>query len=188
MEELSRYSIEELDEGLRERLRPRIDRLGYLGEFFQVAAHQPAALGGFIDFTEALKDALPAREVEVIALTIASRTGNSYERVQHERLALWVGFDEGEVEALERGNVTAADGFSERECAISDLAQSVAAAGGKGCPNAFREVRRLTDDSSAVGLLLMCARYLAHASLANTWRLQPPVASIFDVGEDADRG
>src|SRR5438309_28638 len=78
-------------------------RLGYLGEFFQVAAHQPAALSAFVSFSEALKDALPWRLVEVIALTVSARTGNAYERVQHERLALTLGMRVEEARALASG-------------------------------------------------------------------------------------
>ena len=173
-------AFEELGDGLKARLRGRVERLGYLGEFFQVAAQQPTALGHFVDFTEELKEVLPARQVEVIALTISSRTENVYERVQHERLARVIGFTTREIEALERGTVTCADGFTEGECAIADLAQAVVAAGGKGCPNAYQRVRELTDEASAVALLMMCSRYLAHASISNTWRLAPPVPSIFD--------
>jgi len=33
-------------------LRPRVERLGYLGEFFRYTAHQPQALISFLDFTE----------------------------------------------------------------------------------------------------------------------------------------
>ncbi len=36
--------FDDLDPALREVLRARVERLGYLGEFFQCAAHQPAAL------------------------------------------------------------------------------------------------------------------------------------------------
>ena len=85
---------------LRSRLKARVDRLGYLGEFFQVAAHQPEALAGFIAFTEALKEHLDWRLAEVIALTVATETGNAYERVQHERLALTLGMTESEVRGL----------------------------------------------------------------------------------------
>jgi alkylhydroperoxidase family enzyme len=183
LEGLPHIDFEDLDEGLKERLAPRVERLGYLGEFFQVAAQQPEALGRFIDFTEALKEALPTRLTEVIALTVSSRTQNIYERVQHEHLARKVGFTTAEIEALERGSVTVTDGFTEVECAVADLAQAIVAAGGKGCPNAYRRVRELAGDKAAAGLMMMGARYLAHASISNTWRLEAPVVSIFDRSE-----
>jgi AhpD family alkylhydroperoxidase len=172
--------FDELDEDLKSKLGSRVERLGYLGEFFQVGAVQPTALGHFIEFTEALKDALPAREVEVIALTVSTRTGNDYERVQHEQLARRIGMTDSEIEALGRGHITAAQGFSEAECAVADLAQAVVAAGGKGCPSAYQRVREVTDDASAVALLMMSARYVAHSAISCTWCLEPPVPSIFD--------
>ena len=66
-------------------MRPRVERLGYLGEFFQCAANVPDALLAFDVFTAALKRALPDRVTEVVALTVATRLGNAYERHQHER-------------------------------------------------------------------------------------------------------
>src|SRR5216684_4295787 len=75
-------------------LRPRVERLGYLGEFFRYAAHQPKALMSFLEFTEDLKQALPDNLTEVVALTVARLMENDYERVQHERLALKRGLGE----------------------------------------------------------------------------------------------
>jgi AhpD family alkylhydroperoxidase len=95
-------ALEDMPPDLQELLRPRVERLGYLGEFFQRAAHQPDALAAFHRWTEALKDALPFRVVEAIALTVATQTGNNYERVQHEHLALAGGMSREEIVALER--------------------------------------------------------------------------------------
>src|SRR6059058_1793129 len=94
--------LERMPAELRDLLRPRVERLGYLGEFLQRAAHQPDALAAFYRWTEALKEALPFRLVEVIALTVATQTGNDYERIQHERLALTGGMTEDEIVAVER--------------------------------------------------------------------------------------
>jgi alkylhydroperoxidase family enzyme len=171
----SRIAFDDLPEGLRERLGPRVERLGYLGEFFQVGAHQPDALTGFHQFTEALKAALPSRLVEIIALTVATRTGNAYERVQHERLALTLGFPLDEVRAIvERGSE--APGLDPLERAVADLASEVCSAQGRACLS-YDEVEVLADDAVAVGCLMMASRYLAHATMSNTWGLEPPVAS-----------
>ena len=56
---IPRLSDAELDPQLRETLRPKVERLKYLGEFFQCAAHQPQALISFHKLTEDLKEALP---------------------------------------------------------------------------------------------------------------------------------
>ncbi len=57
---IPRLSLDELAPELAEKLRPRVSRLCYLGEFFACAGHQPAALAGFVDFSEALKQVPPA--------------------------------------------------------------------------------------------------------------------------------
>lgn len=171
-----RIPFERMPQMLDVRLRPRVERLGYLGEFFQVAAHQPQALAGFVDFTEALKAALPPRLVEIIALTVAAQTANDYERVQHEHLALKVGLRSGDVSALVAGE-TPADRFSETERAAAALARDVVAVHGGSCSDRYDAVEALAGPTTAVGCLMTAVRYHAHATMANTWRLQPPVAS-----------
>ncbi len=171
----SRIQFDELPAELQMRLQARVERLGYLGEFFQVGAHQPAALAGFIDYTEALKDALPHRLVETIALTAATTTDNSYERVQHERLALKLGFSEAEVRALVDPSATL-ETFSPAERAAATLAREVCAARGAACPS-YEELEALVGEDVAVGCLMTAVRYLAHATMANTWGLAPPVTS-----------
>ena len=88
---IERLGLDDLPETLQELLRPRVERLGYLGEFFQAAGHQPEALAGFVAFTEALKQAMPASVTELVALTVSCELGNIYERNQHERLSLKLG-------------------------------------------------------------------------------------------------
>src|SRR5712692_7384455 len=91
---IPRLSFSELDPQLAEMLRPKLERLNYLGEFFQCTGHQPRALMSFYMLTEDLKEALPDNLTELVALTIAAKMKNAYERVQHERLALKLGFSE----------------------------------------------------------------------------------------------
>jgi hypothetical protein len=176
-----RIAFEDLPRGLRKQLRPRLVRLGYLGEFFQVAAHQPEALGHFIGFTETLKLALPLRLVEVIALTVAADTGNDYERVQHERLALSIGLEEREVRALVDGDIHHATTFGATELAAAELAREVTRAGGRGCRESYERLEALVAPEVAVGCLMVATRYLAHATMANTWDLKPPVESALEV-------
>jgi len=61
---IARKSVDELDPSLREFLKPTVDRLGYLGEFFQVAAHVPNAIPAFMQYTVAVKAPLSELEVE----------------------------------------------------------------------------------------------------------------------------
>jgi hypothetical protein len=84
--QIVRLEMDQLEPSLAARLAPRVARLGYLGEFFKCAGHQPATLKAFVDFTEESKEGLPEKLVEVVALSAALRLGNAYERNQHERL------------------------------------------------------------------------------------------------------
>jgi alkylhydroperoxidase family enzyme len=180
-----RIPFDQLPPALHDRLRARVERLGYLGEFFQVGAHQPEALAHFIAFTEALKEALPARLVEVTALTVATETGNRYEQVQHERLALTVGLDEDEVRALVSGESLDGETFSAVERAAADLARDVVAARGRSCEAAYERLADVAGAAVAVGCLMTATRYLAHATMANTWGLRPPVSSPLQEAVDA---
>jgi alkylhydroperoxidase family enzyme len=166
---------EQMGAELQSLVAARIERLGYLGEFFQVAAHQPDALAAFIRFTEELKAALPWRLVETVALTVASETANGYERVQHERLALRLGMRDDEVRAIVAGRLD--DRFSGAERAAAELARGIVHSHGQGCSALFEALLDLTDDATAVGCAMTAARYLAHAAMANTWELVVPVSS-----------
>src|SRR5260370_30070348 len=91
---IPRLSFSELDPQLAELLRPKVERLNYLGEFFQFTGHQPRALISFYTLTEDLRQALPDNLTELVALTVATLMDNPYERVQHERLALKLSLSE----------------------------------------------------------------------------------------------
>ena len=91
-DQIPRLSASEMPADLAAFLAPRMKRLGYLGEFFQCTAHQPEALLSFLQFTEHLKHALPDNLTEVTVLSVATVMDNAYERIQHERLALKLGF------------------------------------------------------------------------------------------------
>src|SRR6266851_2376853 len=97
---IPRLSMADLDPKLAELLRPKVERLNYLGEFFQCTGHQPEALISFYKLTDDLRKALPDNLTELVALTIASRMSNAYERVQHERLAFKLGLSEAWLRAV----------------------------------------------------------------------------------------
>jgi alkylhydroperoxidase family enzyme len=171
--------LQDFPTALRERLAPRVERLGYLGDFFTHAAHQPDALLHFYDFTESLKAVIPERIVEIIALTVAADTDAEYERVQHERLALMIGMDAIEVQALAAGALHRFPSFSPAERAAHVLATCVTKRWGHGCGPAFLRLKRLIGEPVAVACLLLAGRYVAHATVANVWGLLAPVPSPF---------
>jgi alkylhydroperoxidase family enzyme len=170
--------LRDLPANLQDRLRPRVERLGYLGDFFRYCGHQPEALLHFYDFTESLKGALPSDVTETVALTIASRTHNSYEQVQHERLSRKLGFDEDWIAALVTPEADATR-LSEVQRSARELALAMLA----GCwDEAASWLSRLTDqvgEQQAVGVLMVSARYLAHSAISNTLHLglPPPVTT-----------
>jgi alkylhydroperoxidase/carboxymuconolactone decarboxylase family protein YurZ len=172
--------FEQMPAELQQLLGQRVQRLGYLGEFFQRAAHQPEALTAFYSWTEALKRALPERLVETIALTVASHTGNEYERVQHERLAMSQGMTREEVLALERMRAGTCSSFSDEEVAAAALARCLLEDCGRGCDSALLRLSRLIGEEGTTACLMVGARYVAHATMANAWNLRPPVRSPLD--------
>lgn len=171
-----RLTYSELPPDLQRRLAAKVERLGYLGEFFQVAASQPRALAHFIDFTEELKEKLEPGLVEAIALSVAAATGNAYERVQHERLALKLGMSPAWVRGMVAG-ATEDGEFGPDEQAAAALAREVVAARGAACTESYERLCELSGPSVAVACLMTATRYLAHATMANTWGLRPPVDS-----------
>jgi len=166
--------FDDLEPALREQLRPRYERLGYLGAFFQYAAHQPRALAAFDTFTEALKQALPEPITQLVALTIAAATDNRYERHQHEQLALRLGLSREWVSDRVRG--AAPD--DPRERAVHDLVVGLLAGHGHGVRDRLGSVVELLGPEAAVAVLLLAGRYLAHAVVANALELPPPVPSV----------
>jgi alkylhydroperoxidase family enzyme len=170
-----------LDPDLRAALRPRVDRLGYLGSFFAVMGHQPAALMAFDRFTEELKRALGPRLAELVALTVATRLGNDYERTQHERLALSTGCSPEWIAAVERlapdtdaaPHLDSTDRCVQRFCiAAVDRAPSSA--------DLLDDLVMSVGDAVASGAALLTARFVAHALVSAACRLEPMVPSIFE--------
>jgi alkylhydroperoxidase family enzyme len=99
---IPKLSFAELPASIATLLKPKYERLGYLGEFFARTAHQEAALKAFIEFTDAAKGSLGDNVVELIALTVASMKGVDYEKNQHERLAVKLGMSREWVADVER--------------------------------------------------------------------------------------
>lgn len=175
--EWERIPFDALEPPLRAELSARHARLGYLGDFFQLAAHQPDALLHFNRFTETLKAALPPNLGELCALTVAQWSGNAYERVQHERLSLKLGLGEAWVRAVLRLSPDDAPGLSEVERAAQRLVLAAAQTMGREAGALAAELGRLTDQKTVTAVLLCVGRYLAHAAFCNTLGARPPVAS-----------
>jgi hypothetical protein len=182
MIDIPRISYDALPAKLQEELGAKVKRLGYLGEFFQVAAHQPEALYHFNRFTETLKEALPDNLVELLALTLSAWSGNVYERVQHERLALKRDLSEAWVKDVERLSPDTASELDATEKAAQRLALSMAATQGRDAQTDAEAFVRLTNAQTGVAVMLTVGRYLAHSALCNTMQFKAPVPSPFGDG------
>ena len=169
---IPRLEFADLPPELAELLRPRVERLGYLGEFFRCAAHQPAALTSFYRFTEDLKHALPDRLTEVVALTASSVMENPYERHQHERLSLKLGFGEPWIR-----DVLARRLSDEPERLVQELTLAVIERRGRGVGRELDEVVRVLGPAGAIAVLVLIGRYVTHALFVNALELAPPVES-----------
>jgi len=183
---LPRLDLDQMPEDLQALLRPRVDRLGYLGEFFRCSAHEPQALVHFVGLTERLKDALPPAIVELVALTCANLLGNDYERNQHHRLCIALGLGDRFVADVEAG---CAGETRVPEPLATCQAYVRAACGGADVDVAptFVEVCRLLGPQRAVAVAFTAARYTAHALVVRSYGLAPPVpAAVERTGRDAE--
>ena len=174
---IPRLSFSELDPQLAEMLRPKVKRLNYLGEFFQCTGHQPRALISFHKLTEDLKEALPDNLTELVALTIATKMRNAYERVQHERLAIKLGFGEEwlrEVISLEAKD---AGKLSPEELLVQRFVMAVLERNGRDTTAEFELVIKAIGYKDAVAVLMLIGRYVMHALIVNCLALKPPVTS-----------
>ena len=176
---IPRLALDQLAPALAARLKPRVERLGYLGEFFQCAAHQPAALAAFVEFTEASKQGLDENLVELIALTAATRLGNDYERHQHERLSVRLGLGREWVAAVERCEPAA---LSDREAIVQRYVLRAIDMHGHGVSDELAAVVEALGPEPAVAVMMVLGRYLVHALIVNSLGLAPPVPSIFEDG------
>ncbi len=178
---IPRLDFVELPASIADALRPKYERLGYLGEFFARTAHQEAALRAFIEFTDASKGALDMRIVELIALTVSLMKGVAYERNQHERLSVNLGFGRDWVEQVER--LAPEDSqLSDDERRVQRFVIDAVNSDGRDVTAQLDAVVDALGYTDAVAVMMVMARYTTHALIVNCLQIQPPVPSIFADG------
>jgi alkylhydroperoxidase family enzyme len=175
---IPRLELDQLKPEVREALAPRVKRLGYLGEFFKCCGHQPRSLLAFMELTEALKEALPDRLTEVVALTVAAVTGNTYERHQHERLSVKLGFGKDWVAEVNRLEPDKA-GLGNEERLVQRLTMTALGLFGHGAKADHEAVVEAIGHEQAMAVLMLIGRYVTHTIIVNTLELKPPVPSVF---------
>ncbi|PQM26027.1 hypothetical protein CVO77_13065 [Sphingopyxis lindanitolerans] len=181
---IQRLSFEELAPKAQAVLDARVKRLGYLGEFFRCAGHQPTVLVPFMEMTEALKKALPDRLTETGALTIASLMSNDYERHQHERLSVRLGFGHDWVAAIERLEPDGNDALSPDERAVQRFVMIAIERKAIGVGAELDALIDAIGSDQAIAILFLIGRYITHALIVNALELAPPVPSIFSKESD----
>ena len=177
---IPRLQMEQFPPELAAALQPKVQRLKYLGEFFQCMGNQPQALLSFHRLTEDLKEALPDNVTEVVALTTAGVMENRYERHQHERLSLKLGFDR---EWVREVNALAPDKARSREAAerlLQEFTLAVIERRGRGVDKEFDALAQALGPPQAAAVIMLVGRYVMHALIANALALKPPVPSIFE--------
>jgi alkylhydroperoxidase family enzyme len=178
--DIPRVDFERLPAELAAALQPRARRLGYLGEFFRCAAHQPAALLSFMRFTDDLKGALPDNLTEVVALTVAAWMGNAYERNQHEHLCRKLGLADEWIRAVNALQPDVSAALEENERRVQRLALAVLEGRGHGVQAQLDAVIAGLGAAQAMAVLMLIGRYVTHAFIVNALELAPPVPSIFE--------
>ncbi|MFN4283194.1 MAG: hypothetical protein ACK4NA_11195 [Alphaproteobacteria bacterium] len=173
-----RIEFEDIEPKLRELFRPRVERLGYLGEFFRVMSAQPETMFGYFTITESLKKALPDNFTEIVSLSISSRLGNLYEQHQNEQLSRKLGFsDEWIREALEGQGAT--NLFDDKEKAVQAYAIAAAQRSGRDVEAEFEALVKAVGPEQAIAVVWLVIRTVSHAIISNTLQLASPVKSIF---------
>lgn len=180
--QIPRFGFDELPPAIADALRAKVERLGYLGEFFAATAHQPAALKAFIDFTDLSKGELDMRVVELIALTVAAMKDVAYEKHQHERLSVKLGYGRDWVAAVERLAPATETALSKTERCVQGFVIAAVRNEGVGTSALLEEVIAELGVAGAVAVLFVMGRYVAHAVIVNSLGIGAPVPSIFDDG------
>jgi alkylhydroperoxidase family enzyme len=183
---IPKLEFDQLPPAIAELLRGKVERLGYLGEFFARTAHQEAALKAFIEFTDASKGALSMRQVELIALTVACINDIAYEKNQHERLSVRLGFGRDWVTDVERLEPEQATRLDEDERCIQRFVIHAVRNGGRGSSQALAELSAALGHENAVAVMMVMARYVAHALMINCMDIGAPVPSIYEDGFDIE--
>lgn len=181
-QKIPRLSFAELRADIAAALEPKFLRLGYLGEFFAATAHQPDALMAFIEFTDSAKGELDMRTVELIALTVATMKQVAYEKNQHERLAVKLGYGRAWVAAVEALAPDLQEALTADERTIQRFVIAAVERDGRDTGALLDAVVTVLGHTGAVAVLMVMGRYTTHAIMVNSLGIAAPVPSIFDDG------
>lgn len=175
-----RIEFEDIDPGLKELFRPRVERLGYLGEFFRVMSACPETMKGFFTITESLKKELPDNLSQLVSVALSSRLGNTYEQHQNERLSLKLGLSEDWVRSALNSVDDPNSVFTPEEKAVQRYAIAAGQGIGRGVEDEFKALVDAVGPRKAIAVMWLVGRTMTHAMISNTLHLASPVTSIFE--------
>jgi hypothetical protein len=115
-------------------------------------------------------------------LTVANLMKNHYERNQHERLSVRLGFGRDWVAEVEKLDPATAKLMSEAERAAQVYAIAAVESRGQNCQKEFEALGKLVSPGEAMSVVMLVGRYITHALVVNTLQLKPPVPSVFEDG------
>lgn len=168
----------DLSEEAQDVLRPRYERLGYLGDVFGALGHNDSALRAFVAFADASATPVDQNLREVVALAAAAASNAEPELFQHERRALGLGFTRAEIAAIETLDPDHPDlptgGANVVAATVSVVRQDWAAARA-----AMSALVAKSGPEHASGVLLQIGYYVMATSIGHALGLTPPVNSIF---------
>jgi len=171
-----RLRFDELSPSLQETLGPAVKRVGYFGDFFALLGHNSAALTAFMQFTSAVKAPLSDRQNEVLALVVCTRTGASYERIQHEWLCQRMGVPRAWIMELTERTPLSLDTLGPDEAALRSLAVAMLEGDGR-LQGEFHTVRQELGDAAALAAVLQIARFQMIAFLLKAFDMRLPIES-----------
>jgi hypothetical protein len=147
--------------------------LGPLSEFLERAAKQPESLAAFYSWTESLRRSLPLRLVETVELTVVAHIRGDLDEADCERRSNPDGLTSEEIQALRQLRAGACASFDDSEVAAAALARCLLDDFGRGCNSAVIRLSRLIGEPATTACLMLAAREVAQATLANAWGLGP---------------
>lgn len=179
---LPRLSFDELPAGAREAVRPRYERLGYLGEIFSLLGSNETTLLALLGFADGVGRTLDPVQREVVALTVSAAKTAESELFQHERRALSIGMPRALIEAIEMLDPDR-DDLGPDVAVIVRLGLSIARERWDEARPALAEAVERLGAETAVALLMQAGYYVMATAIGHVLDLTPPVRSIFAEGE-----
>ncbi|QBJ97744.1 hypothetical protein ERC79_18720 [Rhodococcus sp. ABRD24] len=175
--------FDELTPESQDLLRPRYERLGYLGDVFAILGNNDGALRSFVGFADSSAAPVDQNVREIVALAVAAATNAEPELFQHEHRALRLSFTREEIAAVE-----SLDPHHPDLPAGAAAVQVVSAAAARGEWEQAREsLARLSAEAGAdqaAGVLLQIGYYIMATSIGHVLGLAAPVKSIFTDSPD----